>query len=327
MGNVYTIVGHEWARQLLTSSILSGRVPHALLITGPPSIGKATLAQYVAQTLNCSADNDRPCGVCLNCTKTRDHKHPDVVVWDSLDERIIIDDVRDLQQQLALTPFEGEWRVAILCDFERATPEAANAFLKTLEEPAPQVVLILTATNADDLPATIVSRCQVLSLRPIPVQQIKQALMQHQHAEEQQAELLAHISTGRIGWAIRALDPEDDVLKRREAALEDLESLFAKNRVDRLAYAFELHKRTDPLVKETLEYWLTWWHDLMRMLGGVNDHVVNIDRLPLLQQRAKLTTLREAKSMIDQLRFTSQAIDRKANKRLALEAMVLSIPR
>ncbi|MER3515124.1 MAG: hypothetical protein C4310_12705, partial [Chloroflexota bacterium] len=97
----------------------------------------------------------------------------------------------------------GRYRIAILCDFEAANAHAANALLKTLEEPPPQVILILTASQADVLLPTIVSRCQVLNLRPLPWQVVRSALLAR-GVPADQAETLAHLCGGRLGWALRA---------------------------------------------------------------------------------------------------------------------------
>ena len=319
------LIGHEWAKQLLVTNIAANRVPHAILVTGMPNIGKTTLCRFVGQALNCTGSGTRPCGECLNCHKTVSGNHPDIAILDEPGEPIKIEEVRTLQQQLSLTPYEGAWRIAILCDFERATREAANALLKTLEEPPPQVVMMLTATEPDILLPTIVSRCQVLSLRPLPVDQVKQALMQYWHASEAQADLLSHVSAGRLGWAISAMQ-DSVILERRETAIEDLLNLMSKNRVERLAYARAL-SRNPQLVTETLEYWLSWWHDLLTLRGGVGGYVINVDQVAGLQQRAELVTLQEVKNMVDQLRYTMRAIDQNANVRLALEVLLLSLPR
>jgi len=159
---VWQVVGHEWAVELLKRSLTNGRVAHAYLLTGPPQIGKTTLALNFAQALNCQ-NPEGPCGECLSCRKIAHGTHPDVRVIEGQGGTIKIDQIRALQRQAALSCTEGRWKVFILRQMERATTEAANCLLKTLEEPPAHVILVLTASEADALPPTIVSRCQVLN--------------------------------------------------------------------------------------------------------------------------------------------------------------------
>jgi len=170
-----SVVGHEWAIDLLKRQHLAGRLPQSLLLTGPLNAGKGTLAQYWAQFLNCVGQT-KPCGRCLSCRKVISGNHPDVRILDDDHQALKIDQIRALQHELSLSPVEGQYRVAVLCNFERATTGAANALLKTLEEPASQVVLILTAPDPGSLLPTIVSRCQMLTLRLLPSEQIIAAL-------------------------------------------------------------------------------------------------------------------------------------------------------
>ena len=141
------LVGHAWAMELLLSGLATGRVSHATLIAGPPNIGKTTLARTFAQALVCTGAASRPCRECSACRRVVSGNHPDVRILESDNQPIKIEQVRDLQRELALAPYEGRWRVAILTAFERATPEAANALLKTLEEPPAPAILMLTATQ------------------------------------------------------------------------------------------------------------------------------------------------------------------------------------
>ena len=318
------VVGHEWAVNLLLQGLARGRVSHATLIVGPPYIGKGTLARFFAQALNCEGGPPVPCGECLSCRKVVSGNHPDVRIFDAPDQSLKIGEVRELQRELSLSPHESRWRVAVLCGFERATVEAANALLKTLEEPPAQVVLLLTATEAEVLLPTIVSRCQVLSLRPLPVDQVKEALITRWDADPAQAELLARLSGGRLGWAVRALE-DKTLLTRREEHLNELASLMGKGRVERLAYAASLSR--DPgLVREVLALWLGWWRDVLLLVSGSQVPVANVDRGSQLHQQAGQVTLRQAQRMVARLRSTIQYLDQNVNPRLALEVLLLSLP-
>jgi len=318
------VVGHEWALDLLLNGLARGRIPHALLIVGPPNIGKTTVAITFAQALNCIGNRPVPCGECVSCRKVLSGNHPDVRILDAPDKTLKISEVRELQRELSLSPHEGRWRVAVLSDFERATVEAANALLKTLEEPPAQVALVLTATESDVLLPTIVSRCQVVSLRTLSTSVVTDALISIWGAHPTRANLLAHLSGGRLGWAVQALQDES-LLARRSEHLDHLVTLMGENRVERLAYAADL-SQSPTLIGEVLALWLGWWRDVLLLASGSPVIITNVDREDLLRQQAGQVNLRQAQRMLAQLRATVKSLDQNVNARLALEVLLLSLP-
>jgi DNA polymerase-3 subunit delta' len=319
------LVGHAWAMQLLMSGLARGRVSHATLVVGPPNIGKTTLVRTFAQALICTGPPPLPCGECSACRRVLSGNHPDVRILEANDQPIRIDQVRDLQRELSLSPYEGSWRVAVLVAFERATAEAANALLKTLEEPPGQVVLLLTAVQTDGLLPTIVSRCQVLSLRALPIAEVRDALITHWGVERKQADLLAHLSGGRLGWAVTA-SQDRETLARREEALEQALRLPEQTRVERLAGAVALG-RDSQLVAETLAHWTTWWHDLLMLKAGAGVALCNVDRTDSLLTQAGEITLSDAQRMVGQIGFIGRCLEQNVNVRLAVEVLLLSWPR
>jgi len=318
------VIGHQWAVELLTRQHNGGRMPQSLLLAGPLNVGKATLARHFAQLLNCTGDG-KPCGVCRSCRKVVSGNHPDVRILDDEHETLKIDQVRDLQHELSLSPVEGRYRVAVLCNFERATAGAANALLKTLEEPASQVVIILTAPDPAGLLPTIVSRCQIVTLRPLPADQVQAALQEKWGAPAAQAELLASLSAGRLGWAVRALTDES-FLERRQARLDDLRDLLQMHRAERLAYAQQLSRDVLAL-KEALTLWLTIWRDVLLLRSGSRAAIVNHDWQDSLQLLASKGSVAQAGEIVLKLQQALLNLDRNVNPRLNLEVALLRLPR
>jgi DNA polymerase-3 subunit delta' len=143
------LFGHEWAVDILRSQIRQQQIRHAYLITGPQGVGRRTLALTFAQSLNCPQPTapGEPCGTCSTCQRIHAMAFPDLTITQAEQAGGVlkVEQVRELQHSLALTPYEGRYRVAIILRMEEAHPSASNALLKTLEEPNPQVVLLLTA--------------------------------------------------------------------------------------------------------------------------------------------------------------------------------------
>jgi DNA polymerase-3 subunit delta' len=320
---MWQVVGHKWAVELLERSLANGRTAHAYLLLGLPQIGKTTLALNFAQALNC-LDEGKPCGQCRSCLKIAHSNHPDVRVIEAVNGTIKIDQIRAMQREVALSPHEGRWKVYVIRQMERATTEAANCLLKTLEEPPAQVILILTASDIDQLLPTIISRCQVLNLRPPSVLLVQKALEERWSIDPERARLLARLSGGRLGWAVRASEDEA-ILRKRERRLDEMVELIGQRQVERLRYAQHLSKSPDGL-REVLDLWLIWWRDLLLIKGDSSTEVTNIDREATLRSQARGYTLTQVRDFIEALRTAVWQLEHNANTRLTLEVLMLSLP-
>jgi DNA polymerase-3 subunit delta' len=320
----YPVIGHDWAVTSLLRALETGHAAHAYLITGLEHIGKSALARFLAQALNCTGQ-PVPCGQCRACKLIAAGKHPDLHLVAPEGNTLKIDQVRALQHDLALAPMEGRFRVAILEGMEKATAEASNALLKTLEEPPPSVVLILIAPEAEALLPTIVSRCRLVALRPLSVEVVRDALVERWGMERERAETLAHLSGGRLGWAVLAAQDEA-VLAHRAQLLDALIELTGQGRVERFAYA-EGMAADSATARETLRLWQTWWRDVMLLASGSGATLTNSDRLDALRDHANRFGVEKAKEAAAGIARTLWQLDHNANARLALEVLMLDLPR
>jgi len=323
----WPVVGHEWAVQALRQAVEAGRVFHAYLITGPDGVGKMMLAQALAAALVCESEEEVPCNSCRSCRLVQSSCHPDVHVVEPEDEaaNLKIEQVRDLQRQLALTPLEGRKRVAILRRFGAATTAAANALLKTLEEPPAHVVLALLAEDADRLLPTVVSRCRHIALRPLSVGLVKRSLIERWDVEPERAELLARLSGGRLGWAAE-MSEDESALASRNQRLDDMEELIKAPLVERFRYAEDL-AGDKVATAATLELWTGAWRDVMLLAAGAPTETVNVDRRGRMQTLAKRIGVEKSGQVLQALRSAFSLLKRNANPRLTLEVLMLDLPR
>ncbi|MCP4425957.1 MAG: DNA polymerase III subunit delta' [Chloroflexi bacterium] len=339
--NWQSIIGHDWAVQLLAGAIEHDRVGHAYLITGPEHVGKTTLARTFAQALNCEAGgkaqaasgkSSAPCGECRACKLIANDRHLDVrLVEPEVSGRgklsIKIETIRELTHGLSLAAFEARRKVAILSRFDTATIGASNAFLKTLEEPPRNVALLLTATDADTLLPTISSRCRTIGLRPLPTETIEQALATRYHVPADDAHLLAHLADGRIGWAIQAAQ-DAAILDARAENIDWLHEALRGNRVARFALADKLARKPERL-PAILQDWLSWQRDLTVLTQGIARNGValtNIDQQAELERHSRAWTPEQALASLKQTNLALWQLERNANTRLVLENLLLIFP-
>lgn len=328
-------LGNRYILNMLREHIVQGRVRHAYLFTGPPGLGRRTLALHFAQAVNCTQPPapGEPCGICSSCLRFAQMKHPDLSTIQAEEEggTLKVDQIRELQHSLALAPYEARYRIALLLRFEEANQNAQNALLKTLEEPNRQVLLLLTANSPEDLLPTIVSRCEVVRMSAIPLEDLKTGLQNFYEIPAEEAALLAHLSEGRPGLARRYYN-ERKLLDSREGVLADHLKLLSSNRADRFAYADKMTKRTkdrDPReeLRKILIIWLSYWRDILLTTVGSNTPITNLDHKIEIEALAGALNLQTAHKSAAAIQRTLGLLEINANTKLALEVLLLDLPR
>lgn len=194
------IQGQTKALRILFGTIRKNRIPTAILMSGETGTGKRFAAINYAKAINClePADNDS-CDRCISCKKTDSGIHPDVFIVEPENDEIRIDSVRNLEDSLCLKSFEGKKKIAIIDDSDKLNANAANAFLKTLEEPPDNSVIILLSSNEDSLPDTIKSRCVKIKFSSLPEADCRRILSANVRPED--LTLYINLSMGRPGIA------------------------------------------------------------------------------------------------------------------------------
>lgn len=324
---MWNVIGHAETVSSLQAALDAQHLSRALLFTGPSGIGKTHLAIEVARVLNCTGENP-PCGDCLHCRQIEQGIHPDVVVIERAEGKtaISIEQVRELRDAAALRPFQGQVKVFIIAGAETLTDGAADALLKTLEEPQPQVAIILTAGDPDALPATVLSRVAQTPLRPVPTALLERALIERGH-EALSAARLARTAQGNVGWALRAAE-NPKLLIEQEAIVARLAGILDMSLRERLDLAESLasDRKDRPALRRNLELLLLVGRDLLLLTQGRPVRFVSPELQPVLEAQTRRLSLSGLHAFLSALRLAMQRIDRNVDPRLALEAMLLGLP-
>jgi len=316
------VQGQAWAISLVRRAIETGRIPHALLFTGPKGVGRFLTAVTVAKALNClGQERGDCCDRCLSCAKIARQVHPDVHQLVPDGSSLKIDQIRSLTQDATLRPYEGRRKVFILDQAETMTEQAQNALLKTVEEPPGTAVLVLIAPVASALLPTLASRCSQIRFGPLPDDVIA-ARLQTEGYDEDEAHFLASLAGGSLG---RAQELRASPLQEIRGLVEQVFALPAGRILPVLDMAEQVSRQKETL-SLFLEALLAWCRDLTVAKVTQRDALlVYRNRGPALRRQSERLAVARLLAMYHTVKQTLDGIGRHANPRLSLEVMLLKL--
>ncbi len=332
----WDINGHDWAVDMLERHLSNGKLRHAYLFSGPDGVGRRTLALRFAQAVNCENPPapGTACGKCRSCIQIYRMQHHDLAVVQPEDSAgmLKVEQVRDLQHYVSLMPYSSHYRIALLQDFEKANANGQNALLKTLEEPNPKVLILLTVDDAENLLPTIISRCELLRLRPMRITALTSLLMDQSNLSQENAALYARLAGGRVGYAYRFVE-DTGILEKRDDWMADLRHLIRFDRSERISYSRKhthnryIHDRNTAKLQlsEAIPYWLSFWRDVLLTSTGSKTDITNIDMVSTMTEVANAIQPAEAEMAV---RGLERAIARlqHANLQLMLDNLLMEWP-
>ncbi len=332
------VIGQRRLLARLGEQAVRGDVAHGYEFSGPRSIGKHTVAVRLAQTLNCGADVVVPggCGVCVACRKIERGVHPDVREVTRLtdqakrDDRknITIEQIREMQRDLALRPLEGKRRVVIIDDAADLSEHAEVALLKTLEEPPAGAVLLLITPTPSRLLETIRSRLQPLPFRSVARGDIERALVQRFGPK---AARFAAPAAGKPGIAF-ALATDEGGRAARHASEGEFYRLLGSRLGDRFAWAADLADERDTQKRsEAIEARLVSWGELVRdaavTASGAGERAMRPDRAVETARLASSVSVRELVDLAQSFEnWRRDVVETTVSARMLLELFALRLP-
>ncbi len=264
------IKGNLKALELLKSGIAQDTLFGAYLFTGPEGIGKMLAAKTLAKAVNCLDKDDDSCDACSSCLKIEKGYHPDVSIIDALGSDIKIEYIRQLQREISLRPYEAEKRVFIINNAHNLNSESSNAFLKTLEEPPKNSLLILVTSKPGSLFKTILSRSKTIRFYPINRQELEVVLKDSYALDAQTSHFLAYFSEGSIGRALYLKDR--DILREKNRIIDALFSASVGSPGN-----YPENKRED--IRSMLDILVSWFRDIYLVKSGMPEkEMIHLDR-------------------------------------------------
>ncbi len=316
------LLGQDSAVSFLRSAVQNDRLANAYLFYGPSGVGKKLAAISFAKAINCRSRDISSgaaldgCGQCPSCRKIDSLGHPDVRLTKAEKDgsSVKIGDIRSVIEDIGLKPYEATKKVYIVDGADELTEEAANALLKTLEEPSSESILILISVNPRRLLSTIRSRCQTVRFFPMNLNTVKDILTGAHGLKSDVAHILAGISCGSPGEALKL--KSDDFFSRRERIIKALSSdSFSELDFDR-AQKKEL--------QAVLSIILLWYRDILITKTG-NSNIVNIDKETEICREAKRVGFNKLNNTLNRVMSTQLYLEQNANPRLAMAALGSSI--
>ncbi len=318
------IIGHEKNIKILKKILLGGNLQHAYLFYGPDHIGKSLIAFKFAQAILCPKNEDRFKNICSICKNVRNNNYPDFFYLPNpYPSKLKIETVRTLRKSLGLKSYQASHQVVLIENMENFTIEAANAFLKILEEPHKGVIFIITTSNLNSLPSTIISRCQVINFQPPPISLIERALIKR-GLEKEKAGILSQISSGLPGLAIRFTEKPEIFSSYKE--------LFKKF-IDILSYSDfkKLLFVHDLINKEQSDDFLKIITIALRnflLIKIKSCFAASIIEEKLLKKIFKKLSIKQILQLLEQTKKIQFLLAKtNINKKMALEILLLNFPR
>lgn len=318
------IIGQSSVVKSLKNSISGGRIAHAYLFCGPDGVGKSIAASIFASALNCRKGGNEPCGICPSCLKANDGNHPDIIHTKTQKASISVEDIRNLQMDMQMKPYEDGVKVFIIHDSEKMTEQAQNALLKILEEPPSHVIIILLTSNRYSLLSTIVSRCRILNFSRAPEDDIENYLKNVLHIPDKQARTAAAFSGGILKEAIEFLN--DGELRRiRDEVIEISINIRKKDRfyaMSRVEYFIKNKDRANSL----LDVMMSWFRDItVYKECGDFKYLMNPDRYLNIADECKSFTSSSLYNIIGVIKTAMQNIESNVNYQLVIETMLFNM--
>lgn len=321
------IVGQEHLKEHLENAIKMDKVSHAYIINGEKNAGKEFIAKTFAMALQCeNRQGIEPCGECHSCKQALSGNHPDIIfITHEKPGTIGVDDIRrQINNDVAIKPYKGPWKIYIMNEGEKMTVQAQNALLKTLEEPPEYAVLLILAANVDSLLPTVLSRCVVLNMKPAKDAQIKKYLMETMEIPDYKADICVAFARGNVGKA-KLLANSEEFEKVKEEAIILLKNI-REMELNEIVTAIKKINEYKFDVNDYLDILSIWYRDVL-LFKATHDanHLIFKEEIQYIRKVADKSAYEGIEKIIDALEKSKQRLSANVNFDLTMELLLLTI--
>lgn len=328
MSDLKDILGNEILKEHFVAAVRHQKVSHAYIIEGEKGSGKKMLAEAFAKILQCEQGEEEACGQCTSCIQMEHRDHPDVIRV--VHEKPNVISVHEMREQVVNTidikPYKGPYKIYIIDEAEKMNNAAQNAILKTIEEPPSYAILLLLTTNRGAFLPTILSRCILLNVKPVPEIAIKKYLMEQFHIPKETAEFCAGYSMGNIGKAKDAALSEE-FLEIRNFNISVLQYIHETEDFEIVEKVKTLKKWKDS-INDCLDIMLMWFRDILLLkVAGQDKNLIFKENYSVIKRQSELLPLEGIEDILRKIDQTRMRIKANVNFDTSLELLLMEIKR
>ncbi len=326
MAGFNAILGHELAKEHLRKAVRYDRAAHAYILAGDRGMGKKTLAKAFAMTLLCEKGGEEPCMECHSCRQFLSENHPDMItVTHEKPASIGVEDIRaQVNDTVSIRPYSSRYKIYLIDEAEKMTVQAQNALLKTIEEPPAYVILLLLTVNPDQMLPTILSRCELIRLKPLQDRTVSRYLSEKKGLSEAQADIYAAFARGSLGRALEITSSEQfsdmmaDMLRLLKS-VRGMETPLLLEYVSRMAKEY-------PDLDECLEFIRLWYRDILmyKVTRDMNTLVFK-NEYPAITRTCAEMSYQSLEQVLEAVDKAKARLDANVNRELSLELLLLAM--
>ena len=326
MAKFTDIIGQEQLKEHLQNAISMNKVSHAYIINGERSSGKEFIARIFAMALQCEKGGTEPCGECHSCKQAMSNNQPDIIyIGHEKPNTIGVEDIRgQINNDIGIKPYSSPRKIYIMNEGEKMTVQAQNALLKTLEEPPEYAVILILTTNVEALLPTILSRCVVLNMKPVPEAKVKKYLMEELGVPDYKANICVAFARGNIGKA-KLLASSEEFEKVKDEAIT-LVKYINDMEINEIVKAIKKITEYKFDVNDYLDILSVWYRDVLlyKATKDINSLIFK-DELQQIRRVADRSTYEGIETIVNALQQAKRRLEANVNFDLTMELLLLTI--
>lgn len=326
MAGFRDIIGQEQIREHLQNALRTHQISHAYLINGERNSGKEFIAKIFSMALQCERGEDEPCQECHSCKQALSGNHPDIIrLVHEKPNTISVEDIRSkINADMGIKPYQGPYKIYLISEAEKMTPQAQNALLKTLEEPPEYGVILILTNSLEAMLPTVLSRCVLLNMKPVPDALVQKYLMETLQIPDYKAEVCTAFARGNIGRA-KLLASSEEFDKVKQEAVTLLKYIHEME-IAEIAAAIRKITEFQFDVTDYLDILSIWYRDVL-LFKATNDvnHLIFREEIQYIKKVADRSSYEGIETVLEALDKAKARLTANVSFDLTMQLLLLTI--